>query len=124
MDSTVPEAYKAPRKNKREESQLVNMAIRWLYLQGCYVWRNNTGAFKAQGSNRYIAFGLKGSADIIGMVGTGPNRGRFIAVECKSTKGRIKPEQKLFRDRVLAKGGFYILARSLDDLIMWQGSIT
>ena len=109
----------APRRNKRTESALVNAAIRWLWHHGCYVWRQNTGAYKPEGSNRYIQYGTPGCADIIGVT----QAGVFIAVDCKSAKGKLTDHQLRFRDRVLEKNGIYICAKSLDDLDARKGEL-
>lgn len=95
-----------------KESAIVSQCIQWLWAKGCYVWRNNTGGYRPEGSKSFIKFGTRGSADIIGV---NPS-GRFIGIECKSAKGTLKPEQKLFGDRIKEKGGIYIVARSIDDL--------
>lgn len=93
------------------ESLVLQACLGWLYHKGCFTWRNNSGVLRDK-KNNPIRFGLNGSADIIGMT---PN-GRFLAVECKSERGQLSEPQERFRDRVLASGGIYIVARSTDDL--------
>ena len=94
------------------ESDVVNACIRWLHDVGrCFVWRNNTGAYKTQGG-AFVRFGFKGSADIIGCT----QSGRFIAVECKGTGGKQSPEQLHFERCINGKNGIYIVAYSMDDL--------
>jgi hypothetical protein len=104
-------AAKPKTRGKQKEGLVVNAAIRWLFAQGCYAWRNNTGGFKTA-SGRVVSYGLKGSADIVGVT----PQGMFIAIECKSAKGRLTPEQRLFRDRIREKGGLYFVVKSVDDL--------
>jgi hypothetical protein len=82
-------------------------ALPWLR-----VWRNNTGALKDQ-RGQLITFGLKGSADIFGVMA--PD-GRFLAIEVKTPKGRQSEPQRAFEKMVTAMGGIYILARSVDDV--------
>jgi hypothetical protein len=43
--------------------------------------------------------------------------GRFIAIEVKAKNGRLSDHQKAFRDQVIAAGGTYIEARSVEDVI-------
>lgn len=77
-------------------------------LPGVRVWRNNVGQVGA------VRFGLcRGSADLIGFC----RGGRFLAVEVKSDKGRLSPDQIAFQCWVEAGGGLYILARDLDATI-------
>jgi len=95
-----------------KESLVVDACIRWLLYHGCFVKRNNTGAYKPEGSNRFIRFGYKGSADIEGLT----RSGRFIAVECKSDRGTLTEHQQAYAERIKAHNGLWILARSTDDL--------
>lgn len=98
------------RRYKREESGIVNACMRWLWVHGCYVWRQNVGAFKI--NERFVRYGVAGCADIIGIT----KHGRMICVECKSSKGKLTPHQERFRDYILDQRGIYIVARSVDDL--------
>lgn len=106
-------------KPQIRESAIVSACIKWLWHNGCFVWRNNTGAANHQYTRKdgsrgesYIRYGLPGSADIIGT-----NRwGRFIAIECKVPGKDLEPHQAKFRDQIHEKNGVYVLARSVDDL--------
>lgn len=82
-------------------------ALPWLR-----VWRNNTGALKDQ-RGQLITYGLKGSADILGLIAP---EGRFLAIEVKSEKGRQSESQAAFGKMVEKMGGIYILARSVEDV--------
>jgi hypothetical protein len=55
---------------------------------------------------------INGVADIIGAL---PG-GRFLAVECKSARGRQTLAQRAFQEAVEKRGGLYVLARSIEDL--------
>lgn len=101
------------------ESAVVSACIKWLWLHGCFVWRNNTGNHKHSYKRKdgsfgesYIRYGRVGSADIIG---TNPY-GRFLSIECKFGKNNLSPYQQAFRTDVLLHNGIYIVARSVDDL--------
>lgn len=74
------------------------------------LWRNSVGVAEVDG--RKQRFGLcRGSADLIGI---GPG-GVFFALEVKTQRGRIAPEQQLFVDLVNRRGGFAAIVRSVDD---------
>lgn len=77
-------------------------------LPGVRVWRNNTGALR-DATGQLIRFGLKGSADILGIVGPA---GRFLAIEVKAPRGRLSEHQQNFRAMVESLGGLYVVARS------------
>lgn len=93
------------------ENKVVSACIQWLFHNGCFVWRNNSGAYKTT-SGAYVRYGAKGSPDIIG---TTPS-GRFIGVECKYGKNDLEPSQEAFGERLKKKGALYIVAYGVDDL--------
>lgn len=111
MAMVKPKSGRTGKRGKQPHGALVNQCIRWLYLNGCFVWENKSGAWKTD-SGRPIRYGKVGSTDIIGMTRTG----KFIGVEVKVGKDTLKPQQEMFRDRMLAHGAIYVEARSLDDL--------
>lgn len=106
--SAIPRTT-APRK--QPEGMIVYECIKYLLDRGHYVWRNSVGCCKAGG--RWLQFGKKGSSDILGITG----EGKFLAVECKTATGRLRPEQKEFLDHIRVNGGSAIVARSVDDLV-------
>lgn len=75
-----------------------------------WVRRINTGAVKMHGA-RYLRFGFVGCSDIIGQL----IDGRFLAIECKSSDGRLTEEQEDFLARVKRHGGVAGMVRSIDD---------
>jgi len=95
-----------------QEGAIVKACLEWLNIYGAFVWRNNTGCLKDK-TNRPVFFGKPGSADIIGVL---PG-GRFIAVECKTPKGKLSEKQKEFLQNVEEMGGLTVVARSVDDVI-------
>lgn len=54
----------------------------------------------------------KGVADIIGIL----PEGRLLAIEVKSQKGRLSPEQKIFLEEINTRGGVAFVARSVSDV--------
>jgi hypothetical protein len=65
-----------------------------------------------EGKESFMRTGERGSADIIGLL---PG-GRFLAVECKSAKGRLSPVQAAWLGEVERSGGAVFVARSADEL--------
>jgi len=55
---------------------------------------------------------LRGVADIIGIAA-----GQFLAIEVKTPKGRVSPEQDAFLSEIRRRGGIAFVARSVDDVI-------
>ena len=74
--------------------------------------RTNSGNVVLRGA-RMIQAGLcVGSADIVGLT----NEGRFIAIEVKAGKDRLKPHQKRWLDLVESLGGLVIVATCVQDV--------
>lgn len=86
------------------ESEIQQQILNYLKNKGIFHWRNNVGR------KHNLQFGLKGSADIMGMT----HNGIFFAIEVKDWKGKQSPEQKHFEQRVNDNNAIYILARDID----------
>lgn len=80
-----------------------------LHPKVAYCWRHNNGAFHAE--HRFIRFGHEGVSDFVGFTKTG----RFLAIECKSARGRLTKSQESFINRVREAGGIAGVARSVCD---------
>lgn len=93
------------------ESQTLAYCLKALALAKIYAWRNNTGELPNNG--RWMSFGHAGSADIIGLL---PD-GRFLAIECKSERGLLSEAQKLFRAKIQANNGVYVVIRAPREMI-------
>ena len=82
-------------------------------VPGLVVWRNNTGAMKADGG-RFVRFGALGSADVLGVAGPS---GQFIALEVKAPGGRVSAVQTRWGAAIRACGGVYLVVRSVDEAV-------
>ncbi len=100
---------------KQTETSLVKAIIEFLRLKGVYAWRNNSGAFAAEGvtGRRFVRFGLPGSADVLAVV---PPRGRLLAVEAKIGRNQPTDMQLHFGAAINDAGGLWLVVRSLADL--------
>jgi hypothetical protein len=97
------------------ENMVKNACLQYLNVLGIMAWSNNTGAVKYRngaGADRFLRFGYKGSADIIGCM---PD-GRFLAVECKTEKGRVSESQREFLAGIKKSGGVAVVARCVEDV--------
>ena len=102
-------------KTKVSERDVLKSCLQYLAYRKGYYWRNNTGALPF-GENRFVRFGLKGSADILGVRPT-DGVGQFVAIECKATGGKMSAAQDMFRYEIEKFGGLFVLAYSVDDLV-------
>src|SRR5262245_28720745 len=95
---------------KRSETAIQREVLRYLATVGIVAWRNNTGAVKE--GDRFVRFGLRGAADIIGWM---PG-GRFIAIECKRPGEKPTAIQSAFLKRLHDDGGIAFVATSVEDV--------
>lgn len=73
------------------------------------LWKNVVGFDQF----RSIKYGLKGSADILGIVAP---EGKFLAIEVKTGHAKQSKDQQAFQAMVEKMGGIFILARSVIDV--------
>lgn len=71
------------------------------------VWKNNTGVALSF-SGHVTRFGLKGSADILGIL----RGGKFLAIEIKTGNAIQTEHQKSFQKMIESLGGIYWVIRS------------
>ena len=78
------------------------------------IWRNSAGLAEhtdRQGRRTKVPYGLcKGAADLIGII---KPSGRFLAIEVKTSTGKLRPEQKNFLRLIKSLGGVAGVARSV-----------
>ena len=97
------------------ESQVLKACLAYLNVRGIEAFRMNTGMAMLPGRGgklQPVRFGKKGLPDICGYM----NDGRALFVECKSTIGRLRPEQVAFLERAERAGCVVVVARSIEDL--------
>lgn len=97
------------------EKQIENSILSYLKARGVFCWKNETTGIwdpkrkvfrKKRSVHRMV-----GVADILGIY-----KGRFLAIEVKSAKGRLTKDQKRFGEMVIEQGGIFLVARSIDDV--------
>ena len=101
------------RESEASEHEIQSAILDWLKYKHIFHWRNNTGAFAGEykGKKRFVRFGPKGAPDIIAVVD-----GRTIGIEVKAAFGEWSDDQREFAKALLAAGGMYLLAYSLNDV--------
>lgn len=69
---------------------------------GGVAWRNNTGAFAGQYTDkrgttrkRFVRFGRKGSGDVLALY-----HGTFLSIEIKTGRDTLRPDQETWRTTV------------------------
>ena len=107
-----------------KEKDVQRQCLDYLRLRGAVALRINSGAMAGthKGKQWFMRFNdTPGCSDILACVPLSDDGagvlGRFLAVEVKGPKGRLRPNQAAFLDSVRAAGGLAICVKSLDDLI-------
>ena len=109
----------APPMSEHEIQQRIRLACG----QGpVRLWRNNSGALVDQ-QGRLVRFGLcKGSSDLIGLRTleitpelVGQRLAQFVALEIKTARGVVSPEQRAFLALVEQLGGVAAVCRSVEE---------
>lgn len=97
------------------EKGIENSILRFLKTIGVYCWKQNSvgifdtkrKVFRKSNNIHHI----KGVSDILGVI-----EGKFLAIEVKSAKGVISPEQRAFIARINSEGGIAFVARNVDQV--------
>jgi len=77
------------------------------------LWKSATGVARTLDGNRIIRFGLKGLADLSGIL----MGGRALFIEVKTGDAVQSDDQIKFMTMALKYGAVYILARSVEDAL-------
>ena len=100
-------AYRRP--GDEPEKVIQKRILDWLKGTGLVHWRQNSGW--AMMGPRMIRLGPEGLPDVIVIV---PPGGQFLGLEIKNNKGRLRPSQVEFAEKLTNAGGIYRVVRSLE----------
>jgi len=104
---------------KESESEIQTEICKYLAKQGAFFYRSNNmpvwdkklrggyGAYRGMG-----AYAMKGAPDIVLIDAFGT----YVAIECKTPRGRLSPDQILFKKRCERHGALYIVATCIADV--------
>lgn len=100
------------RTNDHKEAAALLEVLKALKAHPAVAWceRQNTGSARIGG--RFVRFGWPGCSDVLGQL----RDGRFLAVEVKAPKGKLRPEQAVFLERINGAGGLGFVARDCRDV--------
>jgi hypothetical protein len=102
------------------EKQIENDILRFLWSRDIYCWKVKSVGTWDEKRGRFrkpSPFYKKGVSDIIGLLPCG----KLLAIEVKSEKGRLRPEQKLFLNEITQRKGLAFVARSISDVKTHMG---
>lgn len=107
------------------ETDIQRACLDWLHAKGIFCWRSNQIPVPLNGGGFRRFAGLKGVADILGIlpqeVGVGLECtpvvfGNLLAVEVKMPKKKLRPEQSDFLREINDRGGIGLCVHSVDEL--------
>jgi Holliday junction resolvase len=98
-------ALMAKADGMQPESVIVQQVRDYLRVTGWYVIRIQQGI----GCHR-------GLSDLIAV-----KDGQTVFIECKTAKGKLSEHQEKFRAEIAVRGGRYVVARSIDDVMRLEG---
>ena len=109
------------------EASVLKACLQLLQLRGVMAWRNNSTGIYDPAKKRFRSFhGLKGTADILGIVeqvidlgGIASHCGVFMAVECKRPGEKPTPDQAAFLAAIEDRGGAAICVSDVRELDEW-----
>ncbi len=97
------------------EKYIENCILSFLKLRGVLVWQNSSvGIFDSVKKIYRKKTGIHhkiGVSDILGIY-----KGKFLALEVKSKKGKLSPAQLIFLDEVTRHGGIAHCVRSVEEV--------
>ena len=96
---------------------LTKQILNYLFEKRVFAWRNSVGAFgglRANGQKIFLQFGKVGSPDIIGILNP---TGRFIGIEVKIGKDKLRPAQLSFKRQAELCGGLYVVVKDFEGFL-------
>ena len=105
--------------NAKPEAAALVEVLMTLRAHPMVAWceRMNSGAANIGG--RFVRFGWTGCPDVLGQL----KDGRLLGVEVKAEKGRLRPEQTIFLERIRVAGGVAFMARDCRDVLREIGNL-
>jgi hypothetical protein len=102
--------------SSQPEKLIENQILTYLFKRGIFAWKNQSVGIYDPVKRIYRKnnnpFHIKGVSDILGIL---PG-GRILAIEVKTEKGRVSPEQQFFIQKINDRGGLAFVARSIYDV--------
>lgn len=114
IDLLGQEIINPKRTNDRPEAAALVEVLKALETHNAVAWarRMNSGAVRM--GKRFVRFGWPGCPDVLGQL----KDGRLLGVEVKAAKGKLRPEQVLFLERIRVAGGVAFMARDCRDVML------
>ena len=105
----------------KQTNLTTNQILKFLFNEGFFCWRNSVGATGSSYTTktgdtktRYMAYGKPGSPDIMAIC---PPDGRFLGVEVKTGKDKLRPVQLGFIATAEKMGATVLVVKTYEDFL-------
>ncbi len=100
---------------KVKESDIVRQICKYLQIKKVFFWRQNNCGVYSEKKQTFLKshYGIKGVPDIFLLY-----KNTLIGLEVKSEDGRLSKDQEYFKDRFDGQNRVYMVARSLQDVLV------
>ena len=113
MNDLLGDALPVERNNARPEAAALVEVLLALNSHPDVAWCHRVNSGAARIGNRFVRFGWPGCPDVLGQL----KDGRLLGVEVKANKGKLRPEQTIFLERIRCAGGVAFVARDCRDVV-------
>ncbi len=113
MNDLLGDALPVERRNARPEAAALVEVLNALNSHPAVAWCHRVNSGAARIGNRFVRFGWPGCPDVLGQL----KDGRLLGVEVKASKGKLRPEQTIFLERIRCAGGVAFVARDCRDVV-------
>lgn len=117
MNDLLGDALPLERKNRTPEAGALREVLQALTAHPAVAWRERMNSGAAKIGNRFVRFGWTGCPDVLGQM----KDGRLLGVEVKAPKGKLRPAQAIFLERIRCAGGVAFMARDCRDVFRELG---
>lgn len=100
--------------SNKSEATIQSEILVAMNKRGHRLWRSNAGKIKNAQTGTWVNLMPAGFADVFGFR---KSDGKFIAIEVKNAKGKLRPEQVKFAEFAKMQPILYGVARSVDEAI-------
>lgn len=104
-----------------ESNDLTQFILNFFYDKGIFACRHGVAAGSASYTNkagdtktRFVRGGIPGGHDVFAWL---PPLGRFLGIEIKTGKDRMRPEQEGFHKNIERMGGLSLIVHSREDFL-------
>lgn len=102
-----------------ETNKLMGQILDYLFEHGVYAWRQNSGGIFDRKLGVVRSSTKKGVPDIIGFT----SEGKFVGIEVKTGKDRLRPEQIGFLHSLGKAQGISMLVSDYDNFVAAWNSL-